>query len=249
MPTRRRTAGARKRFAPRIVPAGDSAVMLELADELDLEANAAAQRVADAVRAAALDGVTDVVAAIVTVTVHFDAADAAQAAARRDAIGARLLAALTDAQADDAAAERTVVEIPVCYETRYAPDLAAVAAATGLDADEVVRLHVGVVAPGADDRVRARLSLHRRTRPAPHGAAARDAASAARCGFGGDRQRADRGVPVRDPGWLEHHRTHAAAVVRRGAHAGHVAAGGRSGRVRPITALEFDRLATEPERR
>ncbi len=38
--------------------------------------------------------------------------------------------------------ERAPIEIPVCYEAAYAPDLAAVAMATSLTAEEVVRLHV-----------------------------------------------------------------------------------------------------------
>lgn len=135
-------APRRRRFAPRVVPAGDGAQMLELGDALDLEANAVAQRVAEDVRAAQLQGVTDVVAAVVTVTVYFDADDAAQRSARRDAVSERLLAALAQAGRTRAGRERAAVEIPVCYEADYAPDLDDVARATGLTRAHVVRLHV-----------------------------------------------------------------------------------------------------------
>lgn len=131
-----------RRFTPRVVPAGDSALMLELAEELDLEANARARRVADEVRAAAPEGMTDVIAAIVTVTVHFEATDAAQAGARREALRELLLAALGRVRADAAEPERPAVQIPVCYEDGFAPDLAEVAAASGLAPEEVVRRHV-----------------------------------------------------------------------------------------------------------
>ena len=129
------------RFPPRVVPVGDSAQMLVLAEELDLAANRRAQRIAERIRAAALDGVSDVIAAIVTVTVYFTAQTAAQAAARR----AQITDALTDALAhadEDAEEDARTVEIPVCYEAPFAPDLADVAAARGLTVDEVVRRHV-----------------------------------------------------------------------------------------------------------
>jgi len=143
MSPRSRPAEDRRRFTPRVVPVGDSALMLELAEDVDLAANATARRVAAEVRDAGLDGITDVVAAIVTVTVHFAAKGAAEAAARREAVSHLLLAALARAEEADAEPERAPVMIPVCYERAFAPDLEEVAAATGLAPDEVVRLHVG----------------------------------------------------------------------------------------------------------
>lgn len=142
MTTRSRSTKGRRRFTPRVVPAGDSAQMLELAEDLDPDANAVARRVAATVRSARLEGITDVVAAIVTVTVHFEAIDAAQATARREAVSNLLLAALARAGEDVEERERAPIEIPVCYEAAYAPDLAAVAMATGLTPEEVVRLHL-----------------------------------------------------------------------------------------------------------
>jgi len=129
------------RYAPRVLPAGDGAQMLVLSEELDLAANRRAQRVAGRIRAAGLEGVSDVIAAIVTVTVYFEAETAAQAAQRRARVTAALIEALEHADEGDAGDARTV-EIPVCYEAPFAPDLAEVAAAKGLAPDEVVRRHV-----------------------------------------------------------------------------------------------------------
>ena len=127
-------------FASRVLPAGDSAQMLELEESLDLAANRLAQHVAERIRATPLDGITDVVAGIVTVTVHFAATTAAQASERREAVSRALLAALTEVGSDETRPERTS-EIPVCYEAQYAPDLAAVAIATGLSKEDVIRRH------------------------------------------------------------------------------------------------------------
>ncbi|GIK84991.1 MAG: allophanate hydrolase [Betaproteobacteria bacterium] len=129
-------------FAPRVVPVGDAAVMLELADAIDLAANERAQRVAAMVRVAEVDGVTDVVGAIATVTVHFSALTADQARSLRARLHDLLLTALHHAPGTDASDERPPVAVPVCYDAAFAPDLADVATATGLSADEVVRLHV-----------------------------------------------------------------------------------------------------------
>lgn len=160
---------------PRIVAAGDSAVMLELAESVDLQANALASRVADRIRAAAPPGVTDVVPGIVTVVVHFEACDAAQAGARREALGALLREVLVQCAGSEAMAPRAPIEIPVCYEPAFAPDLQEVATATGLSPQDVIRLHAASVhrvlmmgfAPGFPyvGGLDPRLSLPRRSVP------------------------------------------------------------------------------------
>ncbi len=146
MATSGRTSRARSEsFVPQVVPAGDSALMLELEAHLDLDANATAHAIADEVRSAWLDGVTDVVAAIVTVTVHFNAAKAEEAAARRAAICDFLMAALARQRGGATSEERAPIEIPVCYEPAFAPDLEEVAQRTGLATDDVVARHVATL--------------------------------------------------------------------------------------------------------
>jgi inhibitor of KinA len=116
--------------------------MVELADHLDLDANAAAHRIAAHVRSNAPEWIVDVVPALVTVTVHFAAASAADASARRNGSTRLLLEAIErDAGGESAPPHRTV-EIPVCYEPPHALDLGEVASLAGLSAEEVVRAHV-----------------------------------------------------------------------------------------------------------
>ena len=138
-----RSAGKSTRgFAPRVVPLGDGAVMAELADTLDLDANASAHRIAADVRRNAPEWVVDVMPALVTVTVHFAAETATDAAAHRNGATRLLLEALEREGGEPAAAPGRTVEIPVCYELPHALDLAEIAAVTGLSAAEVVRAHV-----------------------------------------------------------------------------------------------------------
>lgn len=138
----RRAAKAKPGFAPRVVPLGDGAVMAELADALDLDANAAAHRIAADVRANAPQWVVDVVPAIVTVTVHFSADTAADASARRNGATRLLLEAIEREGGEQAAAPQRTIDIPVCYDPPYALDLDEVASLTGLSPGEVVRAHV-----------------------------------------------------------------------------------------------------------
>ncbi len=166
---------AGKRIGPIVAPLGDSAVLLSVSDGMDLDANALARRVATAIRGRRLEWVTDVIPALVTVAVCFDARTAREAAERRATLERVLLKAVergTGAQADLPA--RTV-EIPVCYEAAFAPDLEEVARRTGLAAARVVELHAAAphrvlmlgFAPGHPyiGGLDARLALPRRASP------------------------------------------------------------------------------------
>jgi KipI family sensor histidine kinase inhibitor len=132
---------AGKRSRPNVSPLGDAAVLLTIADTLDLDANALARSVARDIRGRRLEWVTDVVPALVTVAVCFDARTAREAGERRATLERMLLEALERAAGERADAPARTVEIPVCYETAFAPDLEEVARQTGLAAARVVALH------------------------------------------------------------------------------------------------------------
>jgi inhibitor of KinA len=132
---------AGKRAGPTVAPLGDGAVLLSVADTMDLDANALARHVATAIRGRALEWVTDVIPALVTVTVCFDARTAREAGERRATLERMLLEAVRVGAGARADAPARTVEIPVCYEPAFAPDLEDVARRTGLAAAEVVALH------------------------------------------------------------------------------------------------------------
>src|SRR5438477_12916732 len=114
-----------------VFPLGDCAAYIEFSDKLDLEVNAVILRLAAAVHAKALPWVRDVVPALVGLAIHFDPdhpevfGDATSASLK--AIDECLKQGLP--KEDDAG--RTV-EVPVCYEGEFAPDLPEVAAAAKL---------------------------------------------------------------------------------------------------------------------
>jgi len=119
----------------RIVPAGDSALIVEFEERIDPGVNASAIALAEAIEAARLPGVRDVVPTFRSVAIYFDplrtSADALVGRIQRDA--ARGGAAVTEAQ--------TGIRVPVCYGGAFGPDLDAVAAFAHASAGDVIRIH------------------------------------------------------------------------------------------------------------
>ncbi|WP_321862949.1 5-oxoprolinase subunit PxpB [Burkholderia cenocepacia] len=117
---------------PRIFPLGDAALVCEVPPPATLDCQRRVWAVAEAARA--WPDVIDVVPGMNNLTIVFD-----PLAATADS----LTPALRDAweTADVEHADGREVEIPVEYGGAAGPDLAAVAAHTGLSADEVVTRH------------------------------------------------------------------------------------------------------------
>jgi inhibitor of KinA len=122
------------------VPLGDCAVYVEFSKTLDLEVNSAVQRLATMVHGRALPWVRDVVPALGGLAIHFDPD---HASLTTDALSAALNTVsdcLKEGLPKAGDVLRTV-EVPVCYEAEFAPDLAEVAAAAKLTTQDAVALH------------------------------------------------------------------------------------------------------------
>jgi inhibitor of KinA len=123
----------------RVVPAGDSALLVELPPSIDPVTSGRVIALADAIarRHAAL--VRDLVVGYCSLTVYFDPLaidpDWLEAEVRR-------IAGETGGATPD---EGALVDVPVCYGGELGPDLGDVARAAGCPEDEVVALHSGTV--------------------------------------------------------------------------------------------------------
>ena len=138
---RRPGAGTVDRVPPvlRVAPLGDAAVVVELGDRLDAHTSGRAARLAVALSEAPLVGFVDAVPAMASVLVRYDPL----AAAYDEVVsGVASVAGSRDEDTTRAAAPRRVI-LPACYDGDLGPDLDDLAAATGLDRDEVVALHAG----------------------------------------------------------------------------------------------------------
>lgn len=122
----------------RLVAAGDAAWLIELPERIDAAVNARAIAIAARVTRAKMPLVRDVVVGYRSVMVYIDPLheDAASMESR--------LREMLDEPASDAAAAGASVDVPVCYDPPFAPDLPDVAAFAGCAVDEVIARHVAV---------------------------------------------------------------------------------------------------------
>jgi inhibitor of KinA len=121
----------------RILAAGDSAWLIELPERIDAAINTRAIDIAQRVKAAALP-VTDVVVGYRSVMVYVDplADDASRVRATLEAIAAESPA--TSGFHGD------LVEVPVCYDPPFGPDLPDVAAFARCSTEDVIERHLAV---------------------------------------------------------------------------------------------------------
>ena len=120
--------------APRFLPQGDAALVVEFGDRIDPAINARVHALAATLAAAPIAGMVELVPTFRSLCLHYDPLDLDFA----DLVG-QVRARLAGPPEGLAPGRR--VTIPVCYEGDLAPDLADVATRTGLTPDEVVRLH------------------------------------------------------------------------------------------------------------
>jgi len=121
----------------RIVPAGDSALIVEFEERIDPAVNARAIALADAVRAAAIPGIRDVVPTYRSVAVYFD-----PLSTNYDALVASLERGAAQPVAERS--HRVPIRIPVCYGGDLGPDIARVAEFGNMSEGDVVALHSSV---------------------------------------------------------------------------------------------------------
>ena len=123
-------------------PLGDQAVTITLGTAIDEATHQLVRAVTRAIMASDTSGVTDIVPAFASVTVHYDALRVAGTGrnAPYERMVSALRALLEDVRVEDLPEPR-LVEIPVCYGGRLGPDLHDVARQHDLSTDDVVQLH------------------------------------------------------------------------------------------------------------
>jgi inhibitor of KinA len=132
---------ARTTFRPTaVVPLGDCAAYIEFSDKLDLEVNAFVQRLAAAVHARARPWMRDVVPALGGLALYYDPDHPEAHGDALEAAAVLVQECLKESVAEAEDAARTV-EVPVCYEREFAPDIEEVAKQVKLSVEEVAQRH------------------------------------------------------------------------------------------------------------
>lgn len=118
----------------RILPSGDTALIVDYGDRIDATLNERVLTLAQMVTALALPGIIEVQPTFRSLMIHFD-----PLTVDPQALEDQLWSIADAADAQPVAARHW--RVPVCYEGAFAPDLEDVAAAAGIEPSAVVRLH------------------------------------------------------------------------------------------------------------
>jgi len=124
---------------PRLLFAGDSAVLIELADEIDDAVNDRVHALAQSLRDQHRPEILDLIPAYSSLLVCYDATKI-----RYSTLADFLRTILHSSQVDVLLSPR-LVEIPVSYGGEFGSDLAFVAQWSGLSESQVIQLHTSIV--------------------------------------------------------------------------------------------------------
>jgi len=122
-------------FKPRIVALGDSSILIQLGEEIDLGVNQRVHALAGLVEPSAIAGIIETVPAYATLLVHYD-----PVILSFNQIKNTLREKLTHIQERESRTPRRV-EVPVRYGGELGSDLDSVAAHCGLRVEDVIRIH------------------------------------------------------------------------------------------------------------
>ena len=118
-------------------PAGDSAILVQFGERIDLEINRRAHALARRIAAGPLPGIGEAVPGYTTLLVHYDPLQLDYERALE------WLRAQTGLAASEPLPAARRVSVPVVYGGEHGPDLDFVAQHTGLSPAEVIRRHAG----------------------------------------------------------------------------------------------------------
>ena len=122
-------------FKPRMVPLGDSSLIVQLGDEIDLAVNQRVHALASLIEASSINGIIETVPAYATLLVHYDPLMLSFTKIKN------LLRATINLIEEASNRKRRFIEVPVRYGGEYGIDLDSVASHLHLNVEDVIRIH------------------------------------------------------------------------------------------------------------
>jgi len=125
---------------PRVVPAGDSAILIELGSEIDPAINDRVYALTKAINDVQIPAVVELVPTYRSLLVSYDplAARFSELSAQLEDILAKSLASTTESD------QPNIIELPVVYGGEDGPDLENVAEHAGMSTQDVIEIHSGI---------------------------------------------------------------------------------------------------------
>jgi inhibitor of KinA len=126
-----------------IFPLGDSAIIIDFGNTIEMGVNQKVLALCDSVEAAGIAGVLDIVPAYSSVTVHYDVCRIVKSNTTTTAYSALKdnLQKLVSASVEKVFTQSRKLRIPVCYHPTYGLDLGEVALFANMTVEEAVHLH------------------------------------------------------------------------------------------------------------
>jgi KipI family sensor histidine kinase inhibitor len=123
-------------LAVRFRDAGESCLVVELGERIDIAVNLQVRALCLAIERARLTGIQEAVPTYRSLAIYYDPLMIDREALKEQ------IQAVQGSLGDEGEQRTKVVEIPTVYGGKYGPDLDIVARHTGLSQDEVIRLHI-----------------------------------------------------------------------------------------------------------
>ena len=120
---------------PRIVPLGDSAVLVQLGDEINLTINRRVHALANLIITSSMQGIVEIVPAYAALLVHYD-----PLLLSFTQMKAYLRTQISQMEESESRKPRQI-GVPVKYGGEKGPDLESVASYLGLRVEDVIRIH------------------------------------------------------------------------------------------------------------
>ena len=120
---------------PRILPTGDRALSVEFGNEIDERINAKLMGFIKLFEEEKIEGIEEFVPSFRAVLIHYNPQILSYARM------VRLVEAILEKNVHETVHKKRIVQIPVCYEGEYAPDIDFVAEHAGISVDKVVQIH------------------------------------------------------------------------------------------------------------
>src|SRR5262245_59863855 len=120
---------------PRIVPLGDSAVLIQFGDEIDFTINQRVHAMANLIESSSIHGIVETVPAYATLLVHYNPLNLSFIQIKNQ------LREKIDQVAEISSRKPRQVQVPVRYGGEYGMDLESVASYLQLSVTDVIRIH------------------------------------------------------------------------------------------------------------
>lgn len=128
----------------KFIPVNESSLLISFGDVIHEDVHAQVMKAKSLIEANPFHGFAETVPAYTTLAVYYDPAKVESTLETVSATVIQILRALLETVSEDNLTVRgTLIELPVCYDPAFAPDLSTTAESLNLSVEELISIHSG----------------------------------------------------------------------------------------------------------